>query len=530
MAKPRIMFDHDGRHPLIYMYEPPIRKEELEAAVDELVGTPVEALMLTLGDIRSLLYDSQAGELWGRDVEKWPHLIWRRASQNFRSLIAEGNDPLRVLCERAHAKGMQLYATLLVQQGPRERMLKSWEEEGFSADDWQSRLHPLDIGAKVGVEADWPGYRCPDFAQPEVRGRTLAVIEEVAANYPVDGFELQLNYTPWYFHPDETEAGRPVMTEWIGQVREAVKARGGDRELAVHVPVDVEGGLAVGLEPLEWMRRGLVDAVIPEASGMADPSADFTPFVETARGTSCRVIAAVQNRVNSDRIGEGTIEMMRAGACNFWAQGIDGLYLAHWFGSWPYRAEFYEKLREIADPEVMGPKDKFYRVPTATEAPPKRVVPPQTPDPLPAPLVEGTPVRLEFAVSDDLPSRDRAGRVHEVLLRVRVAEATELDRIEFALNGRVLPVRLLRRLNQMYVMSAPRFRVFGYWFIFRLDREHWPVRGRNVLEVTLVRRDPQVVPEASVRDVEMEVKYLKGKSFHRDFVDADLGPWEGTGS
>ena len=113
---------------------------------------------------------------------------------------------------------------------------------------------------------------------------------------------------------------------------------------------------------------------------------------------------------------------------------------------------------------------------------------------------------------------------------MRVAEATELDRIEFALNGRVLPVRLLRRLNQMYVMSAPRFRVFGYWFIFRLDREHWPVRGRNVLEVTLVRRDPQVIPEASVRDVEMEVKYLKGKSFHRDFVDPDLGPWEGTGS
>ena len=193
MAKPRIMFDHDGRHPLIYMYEPPIRREELEAAVDELVGTPVEALMLTLGDIRSLLYDSEAGELWGRDVEKWPHLIWRRANQNFASLIVEGNDPLRVLCERAHAKGMQLYATLLAQQGPRERMLKSWEEEDFSADDWQFRLHPLDVGSKGGVKSDWPGYRCPDFAHPEVRARTLAVVEEVLASYPVDGLELQLN-------------------------------------------------------------------------------------------------------------------------------------------------------------------------------------------------------------------------------------------------------------------------------------------------------------------------------------------------
>jgi hypothetical protein len=42
---PRIMFYHDGRHPLMYMYEPAMEKEELESAVDELVGTPVDALM-----------------------------------------------------------------------------------------------------------------------------------------------------------------------------------------------------------------------------------------------------------------------------------------------------------------------------------------------------------------------------------------------------------------------------------------------------------------------------------------------------
>ena len=44
MPKPRIMFYHDGRHPLIYMYEPPMQKEEYEAAVDELVGTPGGAM------------------------------------------------------------------------------------------------------------------------------------------------------------------------------------------------------------------------------------------------------------------------------------------------------------------------------------------------------------------------------------------------------------------------------------------------------------------------------------------------------
>src|SRR6185295_5278189 len=113
--KPRIMFYHDGRHPLIYMYEPPIQKEEFEAAVDELVGTPIEAIMFCLGDGRTVLHDTKVGELWGHNVQKWPHVIFRRAYQNAKKLIEEGNDPLGVVCDRAHAKGLRIYPTLLVQ-------------------------------------------------------------------------------------------------------------------------------------------------------------------------------------------------------------------------------------------------------------------------------------------------------------------------------------------------------------------------------------------------------------------------------
>jgi len=78
-SPPRIMFYHDGRHPLIYMYEPPIEKEEYEAGVNELVGTPVEALMFCMGDGRTVLHETDVGELWGHNVEKWSHTIFRRA-------------------------------------------------------------------------------------------------------------------------------------------------------------------------------------------------------------------------------------------------------------------------------------------------------------------------------------------------------------------------------------------------------------------------------------------------------------------
>ena len=77
--------------------------------------------------------------------------------------------------------------------------------------------------------------------------------------------------------------------------------------------------------------------------------------------------------------------------------------------------------------------------------------------------------------------------------------------------------------------SAPRYRTgSGYWFIFRLDRAHWPRKGENTIEVTLTRRDPAAIPQVFIRDVELETKYLMGKNFHRG-QDLDLGPYEHSG-
>ena len=181
--------------------------------------------------------------------------------------------------------------------------------------------------------------------------------------------------------------------------------------------------------------------------------------------------------------------------------------------------------------QVMAPKDKFYHLVTETTAG-KTFNPQARTDTfqLPAPLEIGQPTTIQIAISDDLTHWDSMGRVHEVILRLRVAEVTERSRLRFTLNGKELPDHLLRKINEIYRMSAPRNRVqSGYWFIFKLDREHWPVQGNNTLEVTLVETDPKLItPTAYIRDVELETKYLMGKNFHRGFVDGDLGPYDAT--
>ena len=527
MSKPQIMFYHDGRHPLIYMYEPPMQKEEYEAGVDELAGTPVEALMFCMGDGRTVLHDTKIGELWGHNVDKWSHLIFRRAHQNAVALIRGGHDPLRVICDRAHEKGLLLYPALLVQQGSGVR------GDDVRGSDFRFDNKHLEIGAKGDLDPDHPGRDLLDFKHEEVREDRFAIVHETLNNYEVDGFELQLNYGTHYFHPDEVDAGRELMTAWVGRIYEAVKASGQERELAIRIPASLDACMGYGMDVREWIRKGIVDVLIGQTLGgpeLLSQMFNFGPLIAATRGTNCRFHAALQCDVDSDRLGGAPIEMIRAAACNYWAQGIDGLYLAHWFGSWPYNASFYEKLRELPHPDIMDAKDKFYYVNTESGryGVPKADETGQKSS-LPATLNVGKPTKVPFMINDDLRRWHKAGRVHEVLLRLFITSTTERDRFEFRLNGKDIPDDLLRKLNQMYRMTAPRYRTeSGYWFIFRLDRAHWPRKGKNSVEVNLVRRDSKAIPDVTIRDVELEIKYLMGKNFHRG-QDSDLGPFEHSG-
>ena len=58
--------------------------------------------------------------------------------------------------------------------------------------------------------------------------------------YDVDGFELQMNYTPYYFHPSRTAAGAPLMTAFMRDVKALLAAKtaadGRPRELCVRIP------------------------------------------------------------------------------------------------------------------------------------------------------------------------------------------------------------------------------------------------------------------------------------------------------
>ena len=298
MSKPpRIMFYHDGRHPLIYMYEPPMQKEEYQHAVDEIAGTPIDVLMFGVGDGRTVLYDTKVGELWGHHLDRWNHAIWRRTHQNARSLIDEGHDPLQVVTERAHDKGMLIYTVLLVQMPSGERGGEETLNTRGSLFRFENKQ--WDIGAASDLDPEWPGYECADFKHQEIRDERFTLIDEMLSNYPVNGLELSLVHHPYYFHPNEVDEGREIMTDWIRRVYEAVKSGGEERELVIQVPNSIDEALSIGLDVPAWIEQGIVDVLVAAettGSNLLNTMADFRPVVEAARGSGVRVYATIKSR------------------------------------------------------------------------------------------------------------------------------------------------------------------------------------------------------------------------------------------
>ena len=199
----------------------------------------------------------------------------------------------------------------------------------------------------------------------------FALIEETLQNYPVDGFELNLNHYAGgaFFHLDDMERGRSIFTDWLQRVREAVKQSGPDRELALRIPTSIAGCRSIGLDPETWIREGIADVLVAEnfaSMSLIDATADFRP--PDCGGPRCGVSGYTESSATTwIRTGwaRPPIAMVRAAATNYWAQGVDGLNLVHWAGNWPYGPSFYEQLRELPHPDVMAVKDKIYAVPHA---------------------------------------------------------------------------------------------------------------------------------------------------------------------
>lgn len=476
MRRPRTIYFNDARHYYLFVFEPPMRLEDAWCPVDEAAGTAVDTFIYGVERTDGLFYPSRVGMRFGaghhpfKDVYEWR--VW----SNMQSLIDRGLDPLTVLIDRAHQKGMDFFASL-----------RMGGYGGMAAE------HALATGGR--------GY-----VHPEVRDHVFAVLKELATEYPVEGVELDFaaapGGSPFWLRPEDVPEYTPVMTEFVRRVAGMVRGRPGQTgQMGARVYPTEELNLTAGLDVHTWLREGLVDFVIPlvYAFFVLDANMPIGWLVQAAHEHDIAVYGMLQpyyhdgNR-RSYPVENATPAMMRAAAANFWELGVDGQYA--WFLGWPLGDAEHRILTELGDPDLIKEADKHYFLrqrSTATQGHDYEAF-------LPLDIQSADPAKryqIPFSIADDAQN----DRVRSIRLRVGVSNLVSADRLEILLNGQSLAAE---RCMRTYIRSLDPYA--GQWLEFDLKTMR-PRKGRNVLEIALQGRPAGLEGGVTVEDMEMIVEY-----------------------
>ena len=395
-----------------------------------------------------------------------------------QGLIAQGLDPLKVLVDRAHERGMDFIASL--------RM---------GSYDGMDPTHMVSKGGR-------------GLAHPEVRDYLHSVLEELITKYDIEGVELDFSAAPaavdWFFRREEAAENTPLLTEFIREIAAMVRGRK-NKPCLIGARVFPTEGINVerGLDVRGWLREGLLDFVVPVLyhPSVLDPDLPLEWIVEAAHEHDVSVYGFLHPdfRDESRRFHtreHATPEMIRAAAANYIDKGVDGLYT--WFLPWPLGQEERGLLTELGDPVSLRKGDKHYYLrrsnPDAIKIGYDAVLPLEVPFGQPGKLHE-----IPFYISDDIEGE--TSRVRRLVLRINISDLVSADRLTLLLNGRSLVSE--RCLRSPSTTLEP---YKGQWLEFDLI-EVRPSKGCNVLAVSLDERPPELEAGVRIDDVEIIIEY-----------------------
>ena len=476
MRRKRTIYFNDARHYYLFVFDPPMTLEQAWLPIDEVAGTAVDTFIYGVEREDGIFYPSTATTQFGEDRRPFQEAYEWRTWRNMKSLEERGIDPLRVLIDRAHDKGMEFIASL---------RMAAW------------------AGIDPSLRINREGGRA-NFAHQEVRDHGMAVLKELARDYPTDGVELDFAFAPHYFELDQARDNLSLMTDYVRQVSDMVKGRpGGPGVVGARVLPTEEMCLNAGLDVRAWLREGLVDFVVPlwYQTFTLDPNMPVEWIVEAAHDAEVSVYGMLQPYAWDEgrrfyTIEKAGPEMMRAAAANFFDMGVDGLYT--WFMSWPLGDAERRTLAELGDPDLIKEGTKHYRLRRQDDHAARIGYPAAIPLKIPSGK-PGVFHAIPFYLADDIDGA--SDRIRQVLLKINISDLVSADKLSMTLNGRSLAGETCLRTYD--ITPAP---YAGQWLEFQLQDVR-PRKGHNVLEVSLDGRPAELEGAVTVEDMEIIVEY-----------------------
>ena len=508
MEKPKFFYYNDARHYLMYRFDPPLSKSTLERPVDELLGTGVDTLAYGLASGQTFLHDTKVGTRWGELVTEHNHgIMWWRAAKSLETAISEGLDPLSIIIERAHSKGIRVIPSL--------RINDPATSEGPNANTYFfskfKRDNPHVLIGGEGYPDKPSASTCLNFALKEVREERLSIIKEVCEDYRADGIEID-DYVRVFFEHSEIEKNTPVLTEFIREVRNLLdkigQKQGRELILSCRANNSENDNLSVGMDVKTWVNEKLINAIIlTDDSWQLNSHPNFEWISNACKDNDVWIYPHLGRVPVDDRYHHATIEMYRATASNSINEGADGMYLSDL--SWPFGHNQYQVLRELGDADIYKNKSKHYLLPIKLDDGDI-----STKEQLPIILKENTPETFQIKVSDDIEFGIETNSISDIQLRIRVVQTGLEDRIEYKFNKKSISPEInrtetfyggLRSSEAVRSGMAQRINTH-YWFEFEI-----PINlvntGENTIEVCLSHKLSNRVEDRVLESAELIINY-----------------------
>ena len=112
MKRTRVIYANDARHFYLFVFDPPMTMEDAWRPVDDAAGTSVDTFVYMVERGDGVFYPSKVAGRFGSDIQPFDSSAYYHVWYNMQSLIDQGLDPLTVLIDRAHDKGMDFIASL----------------------------------------------------------------------------------------------------------------------------------------------------------------------------------------------------------------------------------------------------------------------------------------------------------------------------------------------------------------------------------------------------------------------------------
>ncbi len=338
------------------------------------------------------------------------------------ALLAAGTDPLEIMVRYCRKHQIEIFWSM--------RMNDTHD----SSTAWYGPLllpkfkkeHPEFLVGSAGKRPPHGPWTAVDYGRREVRDLCFRLIEEVCANYDVDGIELDFFRHPCFFRsvawgghagPKEWRA----MTGLLRRIRAMTERRGLARGrpilLAVRVPDSVGYCRGIGLDVEQWLAQGLVDILTTTGYFRLNP---WRTSVDLGHRYGVPVLACLsESRVRGQvrPFRRNSLETYRGRALRAWRAGVDGIYMFNYFNP---RAALW---RQVGSPALLARLPKYYFItnrdgnPTHYLADGQRfqTVPALTPG-HPAAIEPGKVRNYDLVIGDDVPARLRRGRAPRLRL------------------------------------------------------------------------------------------------------------------